>query len=277
MSTAALPPLAGATLGALVDSGAALLSAAGVSFGHGTTNAHDEAAWLALWRLGLPLDTSLGDTPDSKQNRPVTQAELAQAAILFEKRIATRKPAAYLTQEAWLQGVPFYVDERSIVPRSLIAELIADGSVDAFLSDTTHAVLDLCTGCGAVAALLAQRRPAAFVVGIDVDPDAVACARSNGVIALVGDLDAPVRAEARFDNRHLLGFRHRSVSLAGRGRRGRHVERGGSDSPRSAHNPSAVGEWCKMGSNRFEPSRAPLAIRPIGGGLLRGALRKDRC
>ncbi|MBK7719382.1 MAG: 50S ribosomal protein L3 N(5)-glutamine methyltransferase [Giesbergeria sp.] len=179
MSTAALPPLAGATLGALVDSGAALLSAAGVSFGHGTTNAHDEAAWLALWRLGLPLDTSLGDTPDSKQNRPVTQAELAQAAILFEKRIATRKPAAYLTQEAWLQGVPFYVDERSIVPRSLIAELIADGSVDAFLSDTTHAVLDLCTGNGSLAVLAAMAWPDVQVTGADISPDALAVARIN--------------------------------------------------------------------------------------------------
>ena len=179
MSTAALPPLAGATLGALVDSGAALLSAAGVSFGHGTTNAHDEAAWLALWRLGLPLDTSLGDTPDSKQNRPVTQAELAQAAILFEKRIATRKPAAYLTQEAWLQGVPFYVDERSIVPRSLIAELIADGSVDAFLSDTTHAVLDLCTGNGSLAILAAMAWPDIAVTGADLCTDALAVARIN--------------------------------------------------------------------------------------------------
>ena len=183
MSTADRPttltPLSGDTVGALVASGARWLEAAGVSFGHGTTNAHDEAAWLALWRLGLPLDTSLGDTPDSKQNRPVTQAELAQAAILFEKRIATRKPAAYLTQEAWLQGVPFYVDERSIVPRSLIAELIADGSVDAFLSDTTHAVLDLCTGNGSLAVLAAMAWPDVQVTGADISPDALAVARIN--------------------------------------------------------------------------------------------------
>jgi len=179
MSQRPLPPLCGATLGALVDSGAALLEAAGVCFGHGTTNAHDEAAWLVLWRLGLPLDTPLGDAPDSKQNRPVTQAELAQAATLFEQRIATRKPAAYLTQEAWLQGVPFYVDERSIVPRSLIAELIADGSVDAFLSDTTHAVLDLCTGNGSLAVLAAMAWPDIAITGADISTDALAVARIN--------------------------------------------------------------------------------------------------
>ena len=167
------------TLAELVADTERQLIEAGVSFGHGTTNAHDEAAWLALWRLGLPLDTSLGDTPDSKQNRPVTQAELAQAATLFEQRIATRKPAAYLTQEAWLQGVPFYVDERSIVPRSLIAELIADGSVDAFLSDTTHAVLDLCTGNGSLAVLAAMAWPDIAITGADISTDALAVARIN--------------------------------------------------------------------------------------------------
>ncbi len=179
MNVPTLPPLAGATLGALVDSGAALLQAAGVSFGHGTTNAHDEATWLVLWRLGLPLDTALGDEPDSKQNRPVTQAELAQAATLFRARITSRKPAAYLTQEAWLQGVPFYVDERSIVPRSLIAELIADGSVDPFLSDTTHAVLDLCTGNGSLAVLAAMAWPDIAITGADISADALAVARIN--------------------------------------------------------------------------------------------------
>ena len=99
MSVPGLPPLAGDTLGALVDSGAALLEAAGVAFGHGTTNARDEAAWLVLWRLGLPLDTPLGDAPDSQENRPVAQAELAQVATLFEERIATRKPARLIRRQ----------------------------------------------------------------------------------------------------------------------------------------------------------------------------------
>jgi ribosomal protein L3 glutamine methyltransferase len=192
MSVPGLPPLAGDTLGALVDSGAALLEAAGVAFGHGTTNARDEAAWLVLWRLGLPLDTPLGDAPDSQENRPVAQAELAQVATLFEERIATRKPAAYLTREAWLQGVPFYVDERAIVPRSLIAELIADGSIDHFLGEHTRRVLDLCTGNGSLAVLAAMAWPEIEVTGADISADALAVARTNverhglaGRIALV--------------------------------------------------------------------------------------------
>ncbi|HEY9209039.1 50S ribosomal protein L3 N(5)-glutamine methyltransferase [Acidovorax soli] len=178
-STTALPALQGATVGALVQSGAALLTAAGVSFGHGTTNAQDEAAWLVLWRLGLPLDSDLGDGPDSVANQPVDQNELALAAALFEERIRARKPAAYLTREAWLQGVPFYVDERAIVPRSFIAELLADGSIDDFLGEHTRRVLDLCTGNGSLAVLAAMAWPEVEVTGADISPDALAVARIN--------------------------------------------------------------------------------------------------
>ncbi len=181
MSTAAHTPvpLHGDTLGALVASGAQALEQAGVAFGHGTTNAYDEAAWLVLWRLGLPLDTPLDDSPDSEANRPVAQEQQAQVATLFEQRIATRKPAAYLTQEAWLQGVPFYVDERAIVPRSFIAELLADGSIDDFLGEHTHRVLDLCTGNGSLAVLAALTYPEVAVTGADISPDALAVARIN--------------------------------------------------------------------------------------------------
>ncbi|MFT3815182.1 MAG: 50S ribosomal protein L3 N(5)-glutamine methyltransferase [Acidovorax sp.] len=163
------------TLGELIAHSARQLEQAGVAFGHGTTNAHDEAAWLVLWRLGLPLDSDL----DSLQNRPVTQAEQALAATLLEARIATRKPAAYLTREAWLQGVPFYVDERAIVPRSFIAELLADGGIDAWLSDQTRHVLDLCTGNGSLAVLAALAWPDVRVTGADISPDALAVARIN--------------------------------------------------------------------------------------------------
>ena len=183
MSTADRPttltPLSGDTVGALVASGARWLEAAGVSFGHGTTNAHDEAAWLVLWRLGLPLDTPLGDAPDSRQNMPVSPANQALVATLFEERISTRKPAAYLTQEAWLQGVPFYVDERTIVPRSLIAELIADGAFDDWLGEHTHHVLDLCTGNGSLAVLAAMAWPEIQVDAADISEDALAVARIN--------------------------------------------------------------------------------------------------
>ena len=170
----------GATIGALIDSGAACLAAARVGFGHGTTNAYDEAAWLVLWSLGLPLDSPLDDeSADSVRNQPLSQAQQAQAATLFEQRIATRQPAAYLTREAWLVGVPFYVDERAIVPRSLIAELIADASIDPWLSDRTHQVLDLCTGNGSLAVLAAMAWPQVQVTGADISADALAVARIN--------------------------------------------------------------------------------------------------
>ena len=169
----------GATVGALIASGTARLEAASAGFGHGTANAHDEAAWLVLWRLGLPLDSALGDEPDSVANQPVTPAHQALVATLFEERIATRKPAAYLTHEAWLVGIPFYVDERAIVPRSFIAELLADGSIDGWLSDQTHDVLDLCTGNGSLAVLAAMAWPEVQVTGADISSDALAVARIN--------------------------------------------------------------------------------------------------
>lgn len=175
----ALPALQGGTVAALVQSGADLLTAADVSFGHGTTNAHDEAAWLVLWRLRLPLDSDLGDRPDSVAKKAVAPDELALVATLFDERIRTRKPAAYLTREAWLQGVPFYVDERAIVPRSFIAELLADGSIDDFLGEHTRRVLDLCTGNGSLAVLAAMAWPDVEVTGADISPDALAVARIN--------------------------------------------------------------------------------------------------
>ena len=166
----------------IIQAGAAQLTAANVAFGHGTTNADDEAAWLVLWQLGLPLDTPL-EGPDSMANMPVAPAQQAQVATLFEKRITTRKPAAYLTQEAWLQGVPFYVDERAIVPRSFIAELLVDpdqtGSIDYWLGEHTQRVLDLCTGNGSLAVLAAMVYPDVLVDAADISADALAVARIN--------------------------------------------------------------------------------------------------
>ena len=173
------PTLQGDTVGSLIASGTELLQAAGISFGPGTTNAFDEAAWLVLWRLGLPLDAPLGDDIDSVQNQAVTPAGRALVATLFEERISTRKPAAYLTREAWLQGVSFYVDERSIVPRSLIAELIVQGGFDDWLGEHTQQVLDLCTGNASLAVLSAMAWPEVHVTGADICPDALAVARIN--------------------------------------------------------------------------------------------------
>jgi ribosomal protein L3 glutamine methyltransferase len=158
----------------LIDVGAAQLEKAGVSFGHGTLNAFDEAAWLVLWKLGLPIDDL-----DNVAQRAVTPDEEAAVAALLAERVQSRKPAAYLTREAWLQGVPFYVDERAIVPRSLIAELLADGSIDDFLSDQTHKVLDLCTGNGSLAVLAAMAWPEVQVTGADISADALAVAHIN--------------------------------------------------------------------------------------------------
>jgi ribosomal protein L3 glutamine methyltransferase len=163
------------TLAELIHSGEQRLQNAGVSFGQGTTNAFDEAVWLVLWRLGLPLDCDL----DTEGARAVSADEQMQVAALIEQRISTRQPAAYLTQEAWLQGVSFYVDERVIIPRSLIAEPLADGTLDAWLSADTRHVLDLCTGNGSLGVLAALAWPDVQVTGADLSPDALAVARIN--------------------------------------------------------------------------------------------------
>ena len=162
----------------LIEDAAAQLKSAGLSlangFGQGTLNAFDEAAWLVLWRLGLPLDDL-----DSVSNQAVDQQNRAQVAMLLGARIATRKPLAYLTNEAWLQGVPFYVDERVIIPRSFIAELIVDESIDPWLSENTHRMLDLCTGNGSLAVLAAMAYPDVVIDAADISADALAVARIN--------------------------------------------------------------------------------------------------
>ena len=154
------------------------LDAAGLTpsdgFGHGTQTAFDEAAWLVMWRLGLPLDDL-----DGVAERVVSAEESTQVSALVEERIRTRQPAAYLTREAWLQGVPFYVDERVIIPRSFIAELLADGSIDPWLSEDTRRVLDLCTGNGSLAVLTAMTYPDVQVDAADISRDALAVARIN--------------------------------------------------------------------------------------------------
>ena len=152
----------------------ARLTQAGVSFGHGTTNAFDEAAWLVLWQLGLPLDDL-----DSVAERALSAEDAQRICALVDRRIATRKPTAYLTQEAWLQGVPFHVDERTIVPRSLIAEVMADGTLDAWIPPHAQRVLDLCTGNGCLAILAALAWPHVMIDAADLSAEALAVARIN--------------------------------------------------------------------------------------------------
>jgi ribosomal protein L3 glutamine methyltransferase len=174
----------------LINASAKRLDEAKVAFGHGTLNAQDEAAWLVLWQLKLPLDLDLTDSMQCTQEQAtalnlnlnvadISAAHIQACQALIEQRIHTRKPAAYLTQEAWLQGIPFYVDERSIVPRSFIAELIAEGAFDAWLSETSHSFLDLCTGNGSLAVLCAMAYPEIEVTGADISKDALAVAKIN--------------------------------------------------------------------------------------------------
>ena len=159
---------------ALIEAAAERLTKAGVIFGHGTGSARDEAVRLVLWRLGLPLDDL-----DGVADRDVDEGERSAVEALIAERIRTRKPAAYLTGEAWLQGVPFDVDERVIVPRSLIAEPLADGTLDAWLAAETTRVLDLCTGNGSLAVLAGMAWPEVRVDATDVSAGALAVAARN--------------------------------------------------------------------------------------------------
>jgi ribosomal protein L3 glutamine methyltransferase len=158
----------------LIEAGAKMLAESGVAYGHGTSNAFDEAAWLVLWRLKLPLDDL-----DSAADREVSPADAQRVGALLQERIDTRLPAAYLTREAWLQGVPFFVDERAIVPRSFIAELLAEGTIDPWLGEHTQRVLDLCTGNGSLAVLTALAYPDVKVDAADLSTAALEVAAIN--------------------------------------------------------------------------------------------------
>jgi ribosomal protein L3 glutamine methyltransferase len=166
------------TLIELITAQSARLKQAGVCFGHGTTNAFDESAWLVLWSLGLPLESL-----ETRAQQGLSEAGRARAEALVSQRIESRRPAAYLTHEAWLQNVPFFVDERVLIPRSYIAELLADaegeGTLDAWLTDETHRVLDLCTGSGCLAVIAALAYPDIVVDAADLSPQALEVARIN--------------------------------------------------------------------------------------------------
>ena len=174
-------------------------NAAGVVYGHGATNAVDEAAFLILEGLRLPIDAF-----DPFADARLLRAERERLAALIDARVSTRKPAAYLLNRAYIQGVPFYVDERVIVPRSFISELLFSdmvgegGLIDA--PESVETVLDLCAGGGSLAILAARVFPNAHVDAVELSPDAFAVARRNieehklgeRVALHQGDLFAPV-------------------------------------------------------------------------------------
>jgi len=146
-----------------------------LAFGHGTTNAYDEAAYLLLHALSLPLDRL-----DPFLDARLTTRERAKLAALIARRVGERIPAAYLTGEAWLGEFRFYVDKRAIIPRSFIAELLPDGLAPYIGSnDTIRDALDLCTGSGCLAILLAHAFPNAEIDAADISPDALAVAQHN--------------------------------------------------------------------------------------------------
>ncbi len=165
------------TLGEVIENAAERFETAGLVFGHGTDNAFDEAAFIAMEALGLPVDAVLEEI----WPRALDKAELDKIESLVKTRIETRKPAPYLFNKTYLQGLPFYVDECVIVPRSFIAELInhEDGfSPPGFPKDVKN-VLDLCTGSGCLAILTAHVWPEAHIDAVELSPDAFAVAQRN--------------------------------------------------------------------------------------------------
>ncbi|MBK5106352.1 MAG: 50S ribosomal protein L3 N(5)-glutamine methyltransferase [Burkholderiales bacterium] len=163
------------TLRALLREAVAQFKRAGLAFGHGTHNARDEAVYLILHTLKLPLDEL-----ETVLARRLSTSEIEAVRAILRRRVRERTPAAYLTREAWLGEFKFYVDERTIVPRSFIAELLRDG-LAPWVADTrkVHSVLDLCTGSGCLAVLAAHAFPAARIDATDLSAAALQVARRN--------------------------------------------------------------------------------------------------
>ncbi|WP_454018706.1 50S ribosomal protein L3 N(5)-glutamine methyltransferase [Azospirillum sp. Marseille-Q6669] len=186
----------------LIRYGVSRFTEADLDYGHGTTNAHDEAVFMVLEGLSLPID-QLDPYVDAR----LTLAERRKVADLLHARVETRKPASYLLNKAYIQGIPFYVDERVIVPRSYIGEILFSdligGDDFTLVEDPTEVerVLDLCTGSGCLAILAAQIFPEAQVDAVDLSADALEVAKRNVAdsgfedrIALHhGDLFAPLK------------------------------------------------------------------------------------
>lgn len=148
---------------------------AGLFFGHGSDNAFDEAAYLILHTLHLPLDRL-----EPFLDASLTHVEAAQVQTVIERRVKERIPAAYLTNEAWLGEFRFYVDERVIVPRSFIAELLRE-HLSPWVEDpeAIHDAVDICTGSGCLAILMAHAFPYAAVDAVDISKDALEVAKKN--------------------------------------------------------------------------------------------------
>ncbi len=188
------------TVGEAIRLGAQYFDEAGLYFGHGTDNAWDESLSLVLYALSLPWDVDA-----SVQQRELSEAEQTCIASLFDRRVEERLPAAYLTGEAWFAGIPFHVDQRVLVPRSPIAELIESEFVPWLAAEPVH-ILDLCTGSGCIGIACALYLPQSRVTLSDISAAALAVARQNidrydladRVTAVESDLFAELQQQ-RFD------------------------------------------------------------------------------
>lgn len=169
------------TLRKLVAAVATELEQAGLDFGHGADNAHDEAAWLVLEAVGR---SPVEPVPDA--DAPVAAADVAAVDALARRRIESRRPLAYLTGRAWFAGLEFRVDERSLVPRSPMAELIAQRFAPWLVERPVKRILEIGTGGGCIAIACAYAFPEARIDATDIDPDALALARENVVAHDVG-------------------------------------------------------------------------------------------
>lgn len=162
--------------------------ASDIFYGHGTDNSYDEAVWLIMSGLHLPTETL-----ENFLDAVITKAERKHLAYLIEQRITKHTPTAYLVREAWLHDFKFYVDERVIVPRSFIAELLLDNSLSPWIEfpEMIQSAADICTGSGCLGILLAHAFPSAAIDVVDISPDALAVSNIN--IANYG-LEAQVTA-----------------------------------------------------------------------------------
>ena len=166
--------IASSTVTTLVDWATERFESSKLTYGHGCPSARDEAIWIVLSVTDL-MSREFPDVVDFQ----LTNSQAVAVQTVVETRIQTRKPLAYLLNEAWFAGLSFYVDERTIVPRSHLGDLIQDGFGPWIETDRIHRILDLCSGSGCIAIALAEKFPSAEVIATDIDTSALEVAEIN--------------------------------------------------------------------------------------------------